>query len=86
MYNIFPNFFLYSVSTFPACLFFSITNLPIVAKGIMRADDAVKAVQAGCAGILVSNHGARQLDGVPATVSWSSAYIINDNKIILLLI
>ncbi|XP_063393707.1 2-Hydroxyacid oxidase 1 [Cydia fagiglandana] len=46
----------------------SITNLPIVAKGIMRADDAVKAVKAGCSGILVSNHGARQLDGVPATI------------------
>ncbi|XP_061711566.1 2-Hydroxyacid oxidase 1 isoform X2 [Cydia pomonella] len=46
----------------------SITNLPIVAKGIMRADDAIKAVEAGCCGILVSNHGARQLDGVPATI------------------
>ncbi|XP_023953948.2 2-Hydroxyacid oxidase 1-like [Bicyclus anynana] len=46
----------------------SITKLPIVAKGILRGDDAVKAVEAGCAGILVSNHGARQLDGVPATI------------------
>ncbi|KAL4715271.1 hypothetical protein ACJJTC_007853 [Scirpophaga incertulas] len=46
----------------------SITKLPIVAKGILRADDAIKAVEAGCAGILVSNHGARQLDGVPATI------------------
>ncbi|XP_048004861.1 2-Hydroxyacid oxidase 1 isoform X3 [Leguminivora glycinivorella] len=45
-----------------------ITNLPIVAKGIMRADDAIEAVQAGCSGILVSNHGARQLDGTPATI------------------
>lgn len=47
----------------------SITTLPIIAKGILRGDDAVKAVQAGCSAILVSNHGARQLDGVPATVN-----------------
>ncbi|CAG4963081.1 unnamed protein product [Parnassius apollo] len=46
----------------------SVTKLPIIAKGILRGDDAVKAVEAGCAGILVSNHGARQLDGVPATI------------------
>ncbi|XP_049887557.1 uncharacterized protein LOC126381968 [Pectinophora gossypiella] len=46
----------------------SITKLPIVAKGILRGDDAVKAVEAGCSGILVSNHGARQLDGVPTTI------------------
>lgn len=49
--------------------FHSITTLPIIAKGILRGDDAVKAVQAGCSGILVSNHGARQLDGVPSTVT-----------------
>ncbi|KAJ2943768.1 hypothetical protein O0L34_g8088 [Tuta absoluta] len=46
----------------------SITKLPIIAKGILRADDAVKAIEAGCSGILVSNHGARQLDGVPSTI------------------
>ncbi|XP_045760627.1 hydroxyacid oxidase 1 [Maniola jurtina] len=46
----------------------SITKLPIVAKGVLRGDDAVKAVKAGCGGILVSNHGARQLDGVPSTI------------------
>ncbi|CAG9782926.1 unnamed protein product, partial [Diatraea saccharalis] len=46
----------------------SITKLPIIAKGILRGDDAVKAAQAGCSAILVSNHGARQLDGVPATI------------------
>ncbi|XP_045509233.1 hydroxyacid oxidase 1 [Colias croceus] len=46
----------------------SITKLPIVAKGILRGDDAIKAVEAGCSGILVSNHGARQLDGVPPTI------------------
>ncbi|XP_028043353.1 hydroxyacid oxidase 1 [Bombyx mandarina] len=46
----------------------SITSLPIIAKGVLRGDDAVKAVEAGCSAILVSNHGARQLDGVPATI------------------
>lgn len=46
----------------------SITSLPIIAKGILRGDDAVKAIEAGCSAILVSNHGARQLDGVPATI------------------
>ncbi|KAM4694889.1 2-Hydroxyacid oxidase 1 isoform 2-T2 [Discoglossus pictus] len=45
-----------------------ITSLPIVAKGILRADDAKEAVKRGVRGILVSNHGARQLDGVPATI------------------
>ncbi|NXX79496.1 HAOX1 oxidase, partial [Urocolius indicus] len=46
-----------------------LTSLPIVVKGILRADDAKEAVKIGVDGILVSNHGARQLDGVPATVS-----------------
>ncbi|NWZ21800.1 HAOX1 oxidase, partial [Asarcornis scutulata] len=46
-----------------------LTSLPIVMKGILRADDAKEAVKLGVNGILVSNHGARQLDGVPATVS-----------------
>ncbi|XP_040552876.1 hydroxyacid oxidase 1 isoform X5 [Gallus gallus] len=45
-----------------------LTSLPIVAKGILRADDAKEAVKLGVDGILVSNHGARQLDGVPATI------------------
>ncbi|XP_027696076.1 hydroxyacid oxidase 1 isoform X1 [Vombatus ursinus] len=45
-----------------------LTTLPIVAKGILRADDAREAVEYGVNGILVSNHGARQLDGVPATI------------------
>ncbi|XP_072859197.2 2-Hydroxyacid oxidase 1 isoform X1 [Pogona vitticeps] len=45
-----------------------LTSLPIVAKGILRGDDAKEAVKRGVNGILVSNHGARQLDGVPATI------------------
>jgi 4-hydroxymandelate oxidase len=45
-----------------------LSPLPIVLKGILRADDAARAVAAGCAAIIVSNHGARQLDGAPATL------------------
>ncbi|TDH68921.1 hypothetical protein CCR75_000275 [Bremia lactucae] len=46
----------------------SITSLPIVVKGILSPEDAKIAVELGCEGILVSNHGARQLDGVAATI------------------
>jgi len=46
----------------------SLTNLPILIKGIMTAEDALIAVEHGVAGIVVSNHGGRQLDGVPATI------------------
>lgn len=46
----------------------SITNLPIVVKGVLTAEDAILAADAGCKGILVSNHGGRQLDGVLATI------------------
>jgi L-lactate dehydrogenase (cytochrome) len=42
--------------------FKSITNMPIVLKGIQRADDALKAVEYGVAGIVCSNHGGRQID------------------------
>lgn len=40
----------------------SITTLPILVKGIVRGDDAVLALDAGAAGVIVSNHGGRQLD------------------------
>ncbi|XP_016181044.2 peroxisomal (S)-2-hydroxy-acid oxidase GLO1 isoform X2 [Arachis ipaensis] len=46
----------------------TITSLPIVVKGVLTAEDARIAVQAGVAGIIVSNHGARQLDYVPAPI------------------
>ena len=39
---------------------------PIVIKGILDTDDARRAVEAGVDGIIVSNHGGRQLDGVPS--------------------
>jgi 4-hydroxymandelate oxidase len=38
-----------------------------VAKGVQRADDAVRCVEAGAAAVIVSNHGARQLADAPAT-------------------
>jgi 4-hydroxymandelate oxidase len=41
----------------------TICPIPLVAKGILRADDAVRAIDAGCDGVWVSNHGGRQLDG-----------------------
>ncbi|MBB5855639.1 alpha-hydroxy acid oxidase [Amycolatopsis umgeniensis] len=39
------------------------TDLPVVLKGILAVEDATRAVDAGAAGIVVSNHGGRQLDG-----------------------
>lgn len=45
-----------------------ITKLPILLKGIMSSDDALRAISSGVQGIVVSNHGGRQLDGVPASV------------------
>jgi isopentenyl diphosphate isomerase/L-lactate dehydrogenase-like FMN-dependent dehydrogenase len=41
---------------------------PIVAKGVLTGDDARRAIDAGAAGVVVSNHGGRQLDGVSATL------------------
>lgn len=46
----------------------SVTRLPIIVKGVLSGKDAAEAVKHGVAGIMVSNHGGRQLDSVPATV------------------
>ena len=46
-----------------------ITKLPVLVKGILRPDDALFAVRHGASGVIVSNHGARQLDTTPATIS-----------------
>jgi 4-hydroxymandelate oxidase len=45
----------------------SITNLPVLTKGILTGSDARLAIEHGAAGIMVSNHGGRQLDGVSST-------------------
>ena len=52
----------------------SITQLPIILKGILTAEDAVEALKHDIQGIVVSNHGGRQLDGVPATVRVSHIF------------
>ena len=46
----------------------SFMKVPLLLKGVLNPDDADHAVKAGVSGIMVSNHGARNLDTVPATV------------------
>jgi L-lactate dehydrogenase (cytochrome) len=41
---------------------------PVLVKGVLTADDCRRALDLGCDGVVVSNHGGRQLDGVPATI------------------
>lgn len=44
------------------------SGLPVFVKGIMCAEDAIKAIAAGADGIVVTNHGGREVDGAPATI------------------
>jgi 4-hydroxymandelate oxidase len=44
------------------------TRLPVLLKGVLHPEDARLAVDHGAAGVIVSNHGGRQLDTVPATI------------------
>lgn len=44
------------------------SDLPLVLKGVLTAEDARLAVRHGAAAVIVSNHGGRQLDGAPATL------------------
>jgi 4-hydroxymandelate oxidase len=46
----------------------SFARTPVLLKGVLNPDDAGTAVSAGVSGIIVSNHGARNLDTVPATI------------------
>ena len=46
----------------------SLSDLPLVVKGVLTDDDARLAAENGAAGVIVSNHGGRQLDGVPAAL------------------
>ncbi|KAI9319125.1 FMN-dependent dehydrogenase-domain-containing protein [Dichotomocladium elegans] len=48
--------------------FKSFTNLPIIVKGIQTVEDAVLAAKYGCKGIIISNHGGRQLDFAPTSI------------------
>ena len=43
-------------------------GLPVIVKGVVRPADAVRCLESGAAGVYVSNHGGRQLDGGPATL------------------
>jgi 4-hydroxymandelate oxidase len=47
----------------------SITRLPVIVKGVLTPEDARRALDAGASGIVVSNHGGRQLDGVEAAIT-----------------
>ena len=46
----------------------SFAKVPVLLKGVMNPDDADQAARLGVSGIIVSNHGARNLDTVPATI------------------
>lgn len=46
----------------------SLSPLPLVVKGILRGDDAIRAVEHGAQAVIVSNHGGRQLDGAIASI------------------
>lgn len=45
------------------------TDLPFIVKGVMTAEDALRAEQVGAAAVIVSNHGGRQLDCAPGTLT-----------------
>ncbi|HEU5438998.1 MAG TPA: alpha-hydroxy acid oxidase [Ktedonobacterales bacterium] len=53
----------------------SLTAMPLVVKGVLLPDDALRALDHGAAAIVVSNHGGRQLDGVPASIEALPAII-----------
>ena len=46
----------------------SVSPLPLVIKGVLTGEDALLAVEHGAGAVVVSNHGGRQLDGVPAAI------------------
>ncbi|KAI5815183.1 putative mitochondrial cytochrome b2 [Pyronema omphalodes] len=48
--------------------FQNITKMPIILKGVQRVDDVIKAVEHGVTGVVLSNHGGRQLDTAPTGI------------------
>ena len=62
------------------------TSLPILVKGILHADDAREAVERGADGIVVSNHGGRQIDGEIASLDALPAIVdaVGDHAAVLL--
>ena len=51
------------------------TKLPLVIKGVLRPEDARRAVEEGLDGVVVSNHGGRRLDGMPASIDMLPAVV-----------
>jgi 4-hydroxymandelate oxidase len=47
----------------------SIAPMPVVVKGVLASQDAILAVEHGASAVIVSNHGGRQLDSVPASIT-----------------
>jgi 4-hydroxymandelate oxidase len=64
----------------------AMTRLPVVLKGILHPDDARIALDHGADAIMLSNHGGRQLDGVPATIDLlpAMASVVNGQVPLLL--
>jgi len=58
----------------------SLTPLPLILKGILTPEDALLAVEHGVDGIIVSNHGGRQLDGVAASIEVLPEIAVAINK------
>jgi (S)-2-hydroxy-acid oxidase len=60
----------------------SITKLPIIVKGVLTKEDTLLALKVNVDAIIVSNHGARQLDGVPSTIDSLHEVVqtVRDNK------
>ena len=62
------------------------THLPIILKGIMNPEDALKAVELNLAGIVVSNHGGRQIDSAEASINALPAIVkVVDKRIPVLM-
>ncbi|XP_023300142.2 peroxisomal (S)-2-hydroxy-acid oxidase GLO5 [Lucilia cuprina] len=63
-----------------------LTHLPVIVKGILTAEDAILAREFGCAGVIVSNHGARQLDSVPAAIEALPEVVkaVGDDMVVML--
>jgi 4-hydroxymandelate oxidase len=63
-----------------------LSPMPLVLKGVLRADDATRAVEHGAAGVVVSNHGGRQLDGAIASLGAlpEIAAAVGDRTVVML--
>ena len=62
------------------------TRLPVLAKGVLRADDARRILEAGFEGVIVSNHGGRQVDGAVAALDAlvEVRQALGDNALVLM--